>query len=165
RKVAGFIVPAPTSRSYPCISAQPRSAQYVCSARRSPWKSLGALGIGRRNVDAARRLRKRSSAGMSQVSGEPLPHRKVRLCGYCLRLHRPETALALLSKLVHSHRGGPMTADLRQAKAALLRLRFPSLVQLRAHLHVEDNATLLFFPDPALDLVPASTALIEMVFD
>ncbi|TMA43831.1 MAG: hypothetical protein E6J82_05940, partial [Deltaproteobacteria bacterium] len=58
-----------------------------------------------------------------------------------------------------------MTADLRQAKAALLRLRFPSLVQLRAHLHVEDNATLLFFPDPALDLVPGSTALIEMVFD
>jgi len=45
-----------------------------------------------------------------------------------------------------------MTADLRQAKAALLRLRFPSLAQLRAHLHVEDNATLLFFRDPALDL-------------
>jgi len=58
-----------------------------------------------------------------------------------------------------------MTADLRQAKAALLRLRFPSLVQLRAHLHVEDNATLLFFRDPALNLVPGNTALIEMVFD
>src|SRR5438876_170451 len=43
--------------------------------------------------------------------------------------------------------GGPMTADLRQAKASLLRLRFPSLVQLRAHLHIEDNATLLFFRD------------------
>src|SRR5438128_4477749 len=58
-----------------------------------------------------------------------------------------------------------MTADLRQAKSALLRLRFPSLVQLRAHLHVEDNATLLFFRDPALDLVAGSTALFEMVFD
>src|SRR2546425_11734684 len=54
------MVPAPTSRSYPCISAQPRSAQYVCKARRRPWKSLGALafGIGRGNVDAVRRLRK-----------------------------------------------------------------------------------------------------------
>ena len=58
-----------------------------------------------------------------------------------------------------------MTAEPRQAKAALLRLRFPSLDQLRSHLHVEDNATLLFFRDAALDLPAGSTALIEMVFD
>jgi hypothetical protein len=45
-----------------------------------------------------------------------------------------------------------------------LRLRFASVDQLRAHLHVEDNATLLFFRD-ALDLAAGTNALIEMVFD
>src|ERR671934_242763 len=65
-----------------------------------------------------------------------------------------------------------MTADPRQArqgaheaKAALLRLRFASLDQLRAHLHIEDNATLLFFRDAALKLAAGATALIELVFD
>jgi hypothetical protein len=50
-------------------------------------------------------------------------------------------------------------------KTALLRLRFASLQQLRAHLHVEDNATLLFFRDPRLDLPPGTVALVEIVFD
>jgi hypothetical protein len=50
-------------------------------------------------------------------------------------------------------------------KAALLRLRFPSLDQLRAHLHVEDNATLLFLRDPALDLPGGAPALLEIAFD
>jgi hypothetical protein len=50
-------------------------------------------------------------------------------------------------------------------KAALLRLRFPSIEQLRAHLHVEDNATLLFLRDPALDLPGGSPALLEIAFD
>jgi hypothetical protein len=58
-----------------------------------------------------------------------------------------------------------MSADPRNLKAALLRLRFRSLDQLRAHLHVEDNATLLFFRDPALDLPGGTPALVEIVFD
>jgi len=58
-----------------------------------------------------------------------------------------------------------MPTDLRNAKAVLLRLRFRALDQLRAHLHVEDNATLLFFRDPGLDLAAGTVALIEMVFD
>ena len=58
-----------------------------------------------------------------------------------------------------------MSADPRTAKAALLRLRFPSLDQLRAHLHVEDNATLLFYRDPILELPAGMVALVEFVFD
>src|ERR1700682_1457221 len=58
-----------------------------------------------------------------------------------------------------------MPAELRNAKAALLRLRFPSLDQLRAHLHVEDNATLLFFRDASLALPAGTPALVEVVFD
>lgn len=58
-----------------------------------------------------------------------------------------------------------MPTDPRNAKAVLLRLRFRTLDQLRAHLHVEDNATLLFFRDPGLDLAAGTVALIEMVFD
>jgi hypothetical protein len=58
-----------------------------------------------------------------------------------------------------------MPTDPRNAKAVLLRLRFPTLDQLRAHLHVEDNATLLFFRDPGLELAAGTVALIEMVFD
>jgi hypothetical protein len=50
-------------------------------------------------------------------------------------------------------------------KAALLRLRFPSIDQLRAHLHVEDNATLLFLRDPKLDLQGGSPVLLEIAFD
>jgi PilZ domain-containing protein len=58
-----------------------------------------------------------------------------------------------------------MAADPRSSKAALLRLRFPSLEQLRKHLHVEDNATLLFFRDADLDLPAGTPALVEIVFD
>jgi hypothetical protein len=58
-----------------------------------------------------------------------------------------------------------MPTDPRNAKAVLLRLRFRTLDQLRAHLHVEDNATLLFFRDPGLELVAGTVALMEMVFD
>jgi hypothetical protein len=50
-------------------------------------------------------------------------------------------------------------------KAALLRLRFPSITELRAHLHVEDNATLLFLRDSKLDLPGGSPALLEIGFD
>lgn len=53
----------------------------------------------------------------------------------------------------------------RQSKTTLLRLRFASLDQLRAHLHVQDNATVLFFRDPALELAAGAPALLEMVFD
>jgi hypothetical protein len=58
-----------------------------------------------------------------------------------------------------------MPSEPRNATAALLRLRFRALDQLRAHLHVEDNATLLFFRDPGLDLAAGTVALIETVFD
>jgi len=58
-----------------------------------------------------------------------------------------------------------MAADPRSPKAALLRLRFQSLEQLRKHLHVVDNATLLFIRDPGLDLPGGSTALLEIAFD
>jgi hypothetical protein len=58
-----------------------------------------------------------------------------------------------------------MPGDLHRAKAALLRLRFPSLSQLRAHLHIEDNAALLFFRDTSLDLPAGTPALVEIVFD
>jgi len=58
-----------------------------------------------------------------------------------------------------------MPGEHRNAKAALLRLRFPSLEQLRAHLHIEDNATLLFFRDASLDLPAGTPALVEIVFD
>jgi len=58
-----------------------------------------------------------------------------------------------------------MPTDPRNAKAVLLRLRFRTLDQLRAHLHIEDNATLVFFRDPGLDLVAGTVAVIEMVFD
>jgi hypothetical protein len=50
-------------------------------------------------------------------------------------------------------------------KATLLRLRFPSIAELRAHLHVEDNATLLFLRDAKLDLPGGSPALLEIGFD
>jgi hypothetical protein len=46
-----------------------------------------------------------------------------------------------------------------------LRLRFASLDQLRAHLHVEENGTLLFFRDPSLELPAGAPALVEMAFD
>ena len=58
-----------------------------------------------------------------------------------------------------------MPAEPRTARTALLRLRFASVDQLRAHLHVEDDATLLFFRDAALELAAGTNALIEMVFD
>ena len=53
----------------------------------------------------------------------------------------------------------------RPSKTALLRLRFASVDQLRAHLHVEDNTTVLFFRDPALEVTAGVPALLEIVFD
>jgi len=38
---------------------------------------------------------------------------------------------------------GARCQEVFTAKAALLRLRFPSLEQLRAHLHIEDNAAVV----------------------
>lgn len=45
---------------------------------------------------------------------------------------------------------------------ALLRHRFDSVAQLKAHLHVVDGRSLLFFRDPGLDLVPGATVRLEM---
>ena len=50
-------------------------------------------------------------------------------------------------------------------KTVLLRQRFGSAAQLRAHLHTAEGVTLLFFRDPSLELPAAAAVLMELVFD
>ena len=51
------------------------------------------------------------------------------------------------------------------SKLALLRQRFASMEQFRAHLVSAEGTLLLFFRDPALPLTIGAEALIEVVFD
>ncbi len=50
-------------------------------------------------------------------------------------------------------------------KAAMLRHRFASVEQLRAHVHAVDGAALIFFRDPGLQLASGTPALLEITFD
>ncbi|TMA29560.1 MAG: PilZ domain-containing protein [Deltaproteobacteria bacterium] len=49
-------------------------------------------------------------------------------------------------------------------RSTLLRHRFSSVEQLKAHLHAVDGRSLLFFRDPTLMLAPGAPVLLEMVF-
>jgi hypothetical protein len=49
-------------------------------------------------------------------------------------------------------------------RRTLLRHRFDSAEQLKAHLHVAEGRGLLFFRDPALELAAGATVLLELTF-
>src|SRR5438270_6185677 len=61
--------------------------------------------------------------------------------------------------------GGPMARPLAVSKLALLRQRFASAAQFRAHLVAAEGSMLLFFRDPAAPLVIGGEALVEIAFD
>jgi hypothetical protein len=49
-------------------------------------------------------------------------------------------------------------------RSVMLRQRFESIEQLKAHLHVADGRSLLFFRDPGLNLAAGALVLVELVF-
>lgn len=57
-----------------------------------------------------------------------------------------------------------MKAD-KGEKTTLLRQRFATVAQLRAHLRAMDGSTLLFFRDPSAGLAIGAEALLEIAFD
>jgi hypothetical protein len=49
-------------------------------------------------------------------------------------------------------------------RSAMLRQRFETIEQFKAHLHVAEGRSLLFFRDPTLNLAAGAAVLVEMVF-
>jgi len=49
-------------------------------------------------------------------------------------------------------------------RSTMLRQRFESVEQLKAHLHVAEGRSLLFFRDPTLNLAAGAAVLLELVF-
>jgi hypothetical protein len=49
-------------------------------------------------------------------------------------------------------------------RSAMLRQRFEAVEQLKAHLHVVEGRSLLFFRDPTLNLTAGAAVLVELVF-